>query len=196
MALPATDAFTGVDGTELTAYSANWTQNDSAAFAINTNAIYSTTNDHGAHWNADAFDNDQYAQIKLVALAEFYYIGPAARCAASAITFYGIYSDLVSSYGFKFSGGVYTELFTDSGASRPALNDTIRVEVSGTTINYKKNGVAYKGPYTDETIVSGSAGIVGYGNSATTRGDNWEGGNLVTAAVFVFKRIMNTLLRM
>ncbi len=77
-ALPATDAFTAADGTSLTTYSANWTHNAGSGFAIWSNAVYCTNGGDGlAHWNADAFNNNQYGQVAFpaVANAEYYLDG-------------------------------------------------------------------------------------------------------------------------
>lgn len=179
MALPATDVFTGTNGTAITSYSANWTLN-SGNFQINTNAISpnSNNNECGAHWNADAFNADQYAQLTLTALTSAVQIGPGVRMHASADTYYGFYTDGVAyTQVVKMVGGTWTSL-AESGP-HGSVGQVWRIEVSGTTITPIVNGSTHAmGAVTDSSISSGSAGIIGFHTGTGTRGDDWEGGNL------------------
>ncbi len=90
MALPATEAFTNSNGTQLTTHSSNWTLN-SGDFDIQSNALSpdAASTENGAHWNADTFDDDQYAQATLVDQFNSRTIGVAVRCHATADTYYG-----------------------------------------------------------------------------------------------------------
>jgi len=139
MALPATDTFTAADGTALTTYSASWT-NNVGAWAINTNAAYSNTLnlETGVHWNADVFDNGQYAQAVAVAVAASNWRGPAVRCHASDATYYGYYGDTTTKFMFKSVAGTWTQIGSTGGAT--SVNDVLRLEVSGTTLTPKING--------------------------------------------------------
>ncbi len=184
MALPAQDAFTAANGTNLTTYSANWTVN-SGSFAINTNALIGGTSilDNLAHWNADVFANDQYAQVVAAAVSSGNYGGPAVRLAASAATGYFFQSDSADGlYLYKIVAGSETQL--GSTGSAIAANDLLRLEINGTTLTPKKNGslIATPGAQTDSAIASGSAGVNIYNDSTTFRLDSWEGGNLGSAA--------------
>lgn len=187
MALPATDNFTGVDGTQLTTYSGNWTLN-SGDFDIQSNALAADgpAAECGAHWNADSFDADQYAEGTLVALAdETIGMGVSARCdTGGAATFYGYYfEDTDLHWLFKLVLGVWTQLgSTGSGAS---VNDVVRIEVDGTTITPKINGSLDTdiGAQTDSAIASGAAGVSGFYDGTATRLDDWEGGNLAVGVV-------------
>lgn len=185
MALPATDGFAAADGTALTTYSANWTYN-SGTWVINTNSVYPNTGgtEEGAHWNADAFNNDQYAQVILVAVAANQWRGAAVRCHASTANYYGYYGSSADKLLFKLVSGSWTQI--GSAGSAGAVNDILRLEVSGTTLTPKLNGVTDSaiGAQTDSAIASGSAGIAGYGTQTTARLDDWEGGNLGAAADF------------
>jgi hypothetical protein len=183
-ALPATDAFTGTNGTALTTYSSNWT-NNAGVFAIQSNSVHANSagTECGAHWNADTFNNNQYGQCVYVAEdTDTYAIGPAVRCAASGATYYGFYSSTTASYLFKMVSGTWAQLGSD-GASW-TINDVARLEVSGTTLTPTINGstLSPPGAQTDSSIASGYAGITGYSNSTASRIDNWEGGNLGAAA--------------
>lgn len=178
MALPATDVFTGSDGTALTTYSANWTNNQ-GAFKIGGNAVTPNADgDDAAHWNADAFANDQYAQGVIGAIGTAVYIGVAVRCAASAATFYSFTGNSNdASYLSKYVAGSYTDL---GSAAAFTAGQTVRIEAEGTTVRCKINGTTVIS-VTDTGIASGSAGVAGAGTVATSTLDNWEGGNLSAA---------------
>ena len=181
-ALPATDAFTGANGTALTTYSASWTANN-GAFAINTNAVYSNSSstETGAHWNADSFNDAQYAQITVKAIGSASLIGIAVRAALSAASWVEYYGDSTASYLAKMVTSTWTQKGSDGGAF--ATSHLYRLEGSGTTFTPKDNSsVAGIGAQTDASLTSGYAGIAGYAASSSTRGDDWEGGNLAGAA--------------
>ena len=180
MALPATDNFTGSNGTQLTTYSGSWTLN-TGDFDIQTNALAadSSGNESGAHWNADSFGNDQYAIITLAAVSSAY-VGPAVRCAASGATYYGWSISNYDAYGFKQVSGTWTQLYNNGTAG--AASNTMRIEAEGTSIRFIKNGSTLY-TATDSAIGSGSSGVSGYGDSSTCRMDDWEGGNIGAAAI-------------
>jgi len=184
-ALPATDAFTGTTGNALTTYSASWTLNN-GDFDIQTNQVHTNvaSTNSLAHWNADAFADNQYAQLKLTAGVASVYIGPAVRVAASAHTGYfcraannGASSNILM---YKVVAGSHTQLGT-TYAFTWVDNKILYIEASGTSITCKLDGVSVVGPITDGDIASGSGGITGYDNGATY-GDDWEAGNLSAAA--------------
>lgn len=179
-ALPATDVFTSTNGTALTTYSSNWTNND-GAFVINTNAV--APNSAGqccAYWNADTFNNNQYSQATVTAIDSWVYIGVGVRIAASAGTYYGYYSDSAdASYLFKAVSGTFTLLGSFDTVFTTSL--AIRIEANDTSIRPMRGGsTASIGTQTDSSISSGSAGIVGADAGTTSRIDNWEGGNITT----------------
>lgn len=177
-ALPATDAFTGTNGTALQTYSTNWTIN-AGGFQINTNSVAcSQNNEGGAHWNADSFNNDQYAQATVSAIGSGFFIGLGVRESASGATYYGIYYDNGVGQLFKNVAGTWTQLGSNSvGVSS---SDVLRLEAAGTTITPKKNGATTgtPGAQTDSSISSGFAGLSCWGNSTGSRVDDWQGGNL------------------
>jgi hypothetical protein len=179
MALPATDTFTTGTDQSLTAYSANWTAN-SGAFAVTASTDTVRADGGGgedmAHWNADTFDANQYAQVSITSV-DSSYIGVAVRCHASAATGYGLYAGVTESYLYKIVSGTWTQIGSAGGAW--SNSDVLRLEVSGTTLTPKRNGSTYStiGAQTDSSISSGYAGLSGYEVSGGT-GDNWEGGNL------------------
>jgi hypothetical protein len=191
MSLPAQDQFTGANGTALTTYSANWALN-LGDFAIHTNALRPNRagDDAFAHWNADAFDNNQYAKIVVSAIANGVFIGPCVRAAASAETGYITYFDVDTVYFFKYVGGVYNDLASSASIS-PAVSDTLYLEANGTSILAKHNGSnLFGGAVTDSSIASGYAGVSGFSNNTTSRLDNWEGGNLGAAVSSIIAQVM------
>lgn len=186
MALPATDTFTGSNGTQITAHSGSWTLN-AGDFDIQSNALApdSGGNECGAHWNADTFDDDQYAEATYVAGQALFATGIAVRCHASAATYYGFYIDPFSgtnSYLFKQVAGSWTQIGSNIG--NPATSSVIRLEAEGTTLRVIDDGSTIR-TSTDSSISSGYAGVAGYGDTTGARIDNWEGGNLAGAVAIV-----------
>ena len=183
MALPATDAFTGTNGTALQTYNPSWTINN-GAFVINTSSVAanSAAAESAARWNADAFANDQYSQVVVAAIGSATNIGPAVRCSTSgAATYYGYYANGFAAQLFKNVAGTWTQ-FGANGAA-VAVADTLRLEVAGSTLTPKKNAATDPiGAFTDSAIASGAAGICGFDANTLNRSDNWEGGNLGAAA--------------
>ena len=187
-ALPATDTFTGTDGTALTTYSANWSLN-SGNFVINTNSVAPNQAliEGGARWNADTFASDQYAQGKIVAVSTSgQTIGVAVRASTSGTaSYYGFYNDGSGggkTFLFKMVSGTWTQL--GAIGTGLAANDVIRLEISGTTLTPKVNGVTKSPPgaQTDSALSSGAAGLSGYSASTSNRLDDWEGGSLGSVA--------------
>ena len=187
MALPATDTFTGADGTSLPTYSANWSVN-TGAFVINTNGVCTNSADAecGAGWNADTFDNDQYALGTLVDTASQYHLfGVAVRVHTDGTTdtYYGFYTNVTGGNQlFRQVAGTWSQLGSEGTVG--ANGQIIRLSVSGTTLTPTINGVTTNTPgaQTDNSIASGRAGLSGYSAGTANRLDNWEGGNLNAAA--------------
>lgn len=185
MALPASDAFTGTGGASL---GSNWTA-ISGTFALYSDGACPTAGgtECGSGWNADTPDNDQYAETVLGAGGSGVYAGPAVRVSSSAATYYGFYTRIAgNTYYFKMVAGSYTDLTSLAAISRSA-GDTLRIEISGTSITCKANGATEK-TLTDNSISSGRVGITGYSSGSTNMLDSWAGGNLTAAAP-------NTILR-
>jgi hypothetical protein len=180
-ALPATDSFTTGSDQALTTYSSSWTinQGNFIVLAASDDCASDDAGDTSAHWNADSFNADQYAEATISAIGAARYIGVSVRNAASAATFYSWVGDSGdASYLSKYVAGSYTDL--GSGNTFSASN-VIRLEAEGTTITPYINGstTGTPGAQTDSAISSGSAGVGGAGGSAyVSRIDDWQGGNL------------------
>jgi hypothetical protein len=192
MALPATDAFTGTNGTALQTYSANWTIN-SGALQIQSNAVTGNqaSVDSVAHWNADNFPNNQYCQAVLAGTITNDNHGVCVRVDASARTGYVFFAiDPTARSVYRIDAGAYVLLTIDNTA--PVVGQTYRIEISGSAITAKVNGSVIAAlSTTDSTYSSGFGGISGYNNSNTERLDNWEAGDLNPPAGNVYVCVNN-----
>lgn len=184
MTLPATDTFTGSNGTQLSTYSASWTT-VKADFDIQSNQLAPdvAATEGGAGWNADTFNNDQYAQATLVASPSAD-IGVAVRVnvATPNDDYYGFYADVTNAFLFKVINGTWTQIGTN--ITRPANGSVLRLEAQGTTLTCYDDGASVRAA-TDSALTSGAAGVAGFGDDASTLLDTWEGGNLALAIYFV-----------
>ena len=189
MALPATDAFTATSGTNLTTYSSNWTVTN-GAWDINSNAV--TPNQSGncaAYWNADTFGNNQYAKGTLKSQASGIETGPAVRMSSGP-----------NCYVYRWKGNgtrkilakIVDGTFTSFGSGGTITTDTVvELQVSGTTLTPLLNGSLDTeiGEITDSTFSTGPAGIWGTGDSASSRLDDWEAGNLANDVELVLTAV-------
>lgn len=199
MSLPATDNFTGSDGTQLTTYSANWTLNNSGAtgdFDIQSNNLAEDGGSaiYGAHWNADSFNNDQYAQaVYYTSGSSSNGIGIAVRVIGTSVrTFYCWLSDTGgtnAAYLEKVIAGVETQL--GSTTAKWTNGITAKITAVGTTITPYINGstTGTPGAQTDasDNITAGYAGIAAWGDNTINKIDDWEGGNLGSADYTISK---------
>ena len=183
MSLPASDAFTTGTNANLASYSANWTQNNGTFRVLaSTDDVRTYSSDEiGAHWNADSFDNDQYSEGEINSLSASATVGVAVRVHASAATYYALYAqDTYGTYLGKVISGSWTEL-GNTGTTFSA-SDVIRLEAEGTAITPYRNGGVFSaiGAETDSSISSGYAGLSGWESASDARIDNWEGGNIAS----------------
>lgn len=174
MALPATDNF----NTGIGEPSASWTQNHNG---FNITASNNARGDNVAdfnhmYWNADAFANDQYSQAKCTGNG---FEGVGVRMSGGAGSHNGYYIICNQTGGTRLSkvvAGSVTNLIGPGSLADPVPSDILRIEVSGTSITVKYNGVTQTGtPLVDASLASGSAGLVTFGGGVL---DDWEGGNL------------------
>lgn len=179
MTVIATDNFTGTNGDNLPTYSGNWTA-VKGTLEIQSNAFACTTS--GTHacaaWNADTFEDDQYAEATIIALsASTLWLGVTVRCSLSVTTFYLFDGSGTDGFFYlKYVTGTATTLANDT--ANTADGDILRLEVTGTTLDGQDNGVTQIGTQTDSAITSGYAGVGGYNSSTTHLADDFEGGNL------------------
>ncbi len=172
------DTFTAANETSLTSYSSRWSSSF-GSFAINTNAVYNTCacSDSIAIWTGDSYSANQYAELTLTALNDAGFIGVTVRGQPGAQSGYVALTSGNALSISKFNNGTEQELFF--GATPFIAGDTMRLEMSGTTLTLKRNGSAVH-TFTDSTFSSGSPGLSGYGVVSTTRGDNFDAGSITS----------------
>jgi uncharacterized protein YjdB len=179
-----TEAFTGTPG----ALSGSWTQQRTSG-TINRNGSGSgvgsvNAKDLFAFWSANAFDNDQYSQVRIAGGLSngSQYVTITARASGrgdAAYNAYLCYTDGLAGAGHtevaKNING--TQITLRSFATTFATGDVIKIGVVGTSVTCYKNGVAI-GSVTDAALPGGSPGVGVYGNTVTI--DDWEGGSSAT----------------
>lgn len=172
-ALPATDAFTNTNGTNVATHDSRWV-NTSGTWTIQSNQVQVPTSsaEVGAAFDdADFIDN--HGAVLAFTTNGNYNVGASARHATGANTYYTHYGEIgVATAVYDVDGTVATELYRTGTC---ALNDILGISVVGTTIRAFKNGTQVTS-VTDSTWSTGVGGIAGWANT-TTRGDNFEAYN-------------------
>ena len=171
-----TEDFTGANGTQVSALT-NWSDVTSYGPDIQTNAYAPDRNnaEQCTRWSANSFTTDQYAENTLVAKGDAL-AGPAVRCSGAAETYYGLYGS-GTAYMFAVVTGSWSQLGGDGGAWE--VNDVIRLTAEGGTITPSINSSDMDiGAQTDDTILSGYAGITAYSNDESHRFDDWTGADI------------------
>lgn len=163
MALPATDNFNRADAGTL---GANWTkitsEND-IGITSNRASNKSTGPINGDYWNADTFAGDQKSEAEVVKFGGGNDIELSVRVRVdnAAQNYYaGGRNDFINPNDrrriWKITGGTRSSIAFQATAL--ALNDVIRLEIVGTTLEIFYNGTSeFTG--TDVSFASGSAGI-------------------------------------
>lgn len=151
----------------------NWTQ-DRGSWSISSNQLASgggggTTNH--VFYNVEKAEADGYSQCTTHNPAGNHYVGPSFRGSSGGNCYYVAVKQGSASYIAKMVGGTQTLLSSNLGGTAVS-GDTLRIEATGTTLDYKVNGTS-QGTVTDSTF-SGEdyAGI--YANNSSGVLDNWE----------------------
>jgi antitoxin component of RelBE/YafQ-DinJ toxin-antitoxin module len=179
MALPKQDTFTNSNGVQLADHNAGWNVH-LGDMDIQSDALAGDSADEAvAGWEADTFDNDQYAQIRSAALTSTnLFMGPAIRVQEAGVGYYGFYSDGNERFFFEYDGDTWDQKGTTDEWS---INDIARLEAEGDTITPLLNEIedsGVGGAITDSTYATGNAGVCSYKDGPDTRIDDFEGGNL------------------
>lgn len=168
---------------------ANWTTrtdtNNVGSLVISGNKVVAnaTFQDSVAHWSADTFANDQYAQgVWGTVIAN-----PSSACVDVRISGSGTlkyYEFAASTGGFAnglayYDGTTWNTLTLTGGI---ANGDTMRISAVGTALTVTINGGATFTSATDANIASGFPGIHIYDEGATASVDDWLGGPIAAAA--------------
>ncbi len=173
MALPATDNFNRADEDPLS-NGGKWTVVTSFnSLKIVSYACKGPAGSAGNYWNADTFNDNQYAQCTVSTFANA--TGPTVRNSTTAATFY--LANIISTTTIQFYkciSGSYTQLGSNVSVSL-STTDVIKISAEGQNINLYINGT-FIDSRSDSDITSGYAGLFCYGQEAIC--DNWEGGNV------------------
>ena len=182
-----TESFTAGDGTDITSVGSSiwaYTNGVSGDLFVTSNAIRPRLNKNNLMLarRAGTFADDQYAQIVITAMPSGVNtrIGVGVRCNTSGTGYY-LYVQSGTYLLAKLVSYSATQLRLGGGTF--AVNDVIRLEAEGTTLRAIKNGTTFW-TATDSAIASGNPGVSANGEDASqfAAGDDWEGGDLVTAA--------------
>ena len=185
----ATDNFNRADG----ALGANWAE-AASAYVDNVPAILSNqakaggegTYDNAVFYTAGTFANDQYAKITMATLPASgnSYFGALVRGSSTDFVWcqYLRQSGSNKNRLYWFNAGAYT-LIAQQNTTTFATNDTIELEVEGTTYTMYKNGVSILSGSNASTPATGKPGFSMY--DVDERFDDWEGGDLVSASTAV-----------
>lgn len=167
MSLPVSDNFNRANG----GLGSNWTIQRETPAIVSNQAVGQSSGQHHQYWNADAFPNDQRAQVTF----RVAYAGPAVRASgtgASGANNYFVTADAFNSAIYKQINGGFTELTTGAGHSG---GDVMRLTVVGTALTAYKNGVQSMAA-SDGSLSSGSAGFQLF--DTTGAADDWEGDDM------------------
>lgn len=171
------DDFNRADG----GFGANWTT-IAGTWAIASNQ--GTESGAGAaappvatKWVGNTWNNDQTSQLTRITANN--YFGPAVRLAGTTQGTLNGYVYLSHGSLQRYDNGVNTAILN---AGVIGVNDAFSVEIVGSTLNVKVNGVS-QGTIFDGTYASGSAGIGAYQNALTTF-DDWLGIGEISASPF------------
>lgn len=194
----ATDNFNraslGSDWTQLNTGAAGDVLLDSSIQIKGQYATQPTDQQGTARWvGAGSFTDDQYSQVKLVNPLDWngatHRAGVIVRASADTGANRDYYEAYIAqdsgttptTYLAKWVNGTRTGLY--SAAQTWAANDTISLEAEGTTLRVCRNGTPLGGSWT-VTDSSISTGLPGVTMAGLTLADDWEGGNMGSAAVY------------
>ena len=154
------------------------------ALALVSNQIVPTNAaaDGEAYYSGMVWPNDQYSKAKLYVTGTggaAQGIGLLVRQSASAVTHYRLVVDHASSGNValgKHVAGTYTTLATLTQSWTDGAVWELRV--TGTKLQIFLNGTQVGSDVTDNSIASGSAGIVYSSTETSAAIDDWEGGQV------------------
>jgi hypothetical protein len=169
--MPVQDSFDRADANPL---SGNWaTITGLGALRLVSNQCKNasgTDADSGARRTDGPFPDDQYAQITIASGDSTPDCGPLIRCAAAAMTMYGVFRSDATTRLWQVIAGSFTQI--GSSADGAWNNgDRVRLTATGTTIKVLHNEVEIIS-VTDAAIAAGSPGLFVY--EGATAVDDFE----------------------
>ena len=182
-----TDSFTYSNGSLATVSGGVWA-NVLTSMDVTSNAVFNHgTSDAVCKWTSNTFTNDQDSQVVAVALPTASTDGgPVVRCQSGAASFYlADFSIVGGSYNiaiFKCTAGSFLQIgSTQTGAATGAINDVLKLVITGTTLTPSVNGVN-KTTQTDGTFSTGVPGMHLSGSTTTPSWDNWQSTAAIVAS--------------
>jgi hypothetical protein len=179
-----------------TGLGANWTASV-ANYNVTSNQAVSnaTSGDHlvvysGAAWTGG---NDQYTEVTAITKPSPQDCGPVVRGSTSALTMYLLEinsPDASVALGASMTCQMYkvvSSTFTAVGSSAAYVvssGDVLRLEINGTSLTAKLNGVTKHGPSTDSGIASGKPGFYNF-NSSGVVFDDFAAGDFSSSVIFI-----------
>lgn len=171
-----TDDFNRADG----GLGANWTvmsdASNTGTLNIVSNQVKINTNglDAASRWSADTFSGDHYGQCVATTIGTNSGLGPTVRNQLATTAKYEADSNNTSSTLYYFDGTNWTSL--TAVLTGIANGDTLRFEVVGTGLTYRRNGTSIL-TATDATLSGGAPGLHLFeATSETIVADDWLGG--------------------
>jgi hypothetical protein len=194
-AIPASDAFTGSDGTNLSTYSANWVD-AVGQLGINGNGVIrdpdSALAQNYSHWaeGTDDFSDDQSSKATIVsglAASEYALMMVRMQGTWGLVTFdaYYVYCNNSSCIIGEYQNTVSTDHCT--GYTAPTNGQTIKLSAEGAgnvSLKFYINDVQDGATCTDTAsyITGGQPGLGFIYTSASAKMDDWVGDNVSGAA--------------
>jgi trimeric autotransporter adhesin len=190
----ASDAFTTGSTQSLSTYSANWVNNTGSMEVFAPGSVRGASAvDHLYRNSVDTPNANQFSELACTVTGVDQWIGVAVRIVTGANTAYSLQifdrSGGNVSYSLdRVNAGAYTNLAT--GTVAWTNGDILRLEVSGTgatvSLVMKKNTTQFGSTINDTNgsrlTAAGSYGLAAYNSTNTANGDNWNAGDLSTAA--------------
>lgn len=181
----SSDNFDSYANNDILGDQANWNAENSSIIIVKPasdgEAAPNQAGVESSAYYVGTFDADQYSQGTFVGVeAGGYSVGVSVRNSTSgAHDYYGFYTSATSSYLFKVDNGAFTTLAQGNAWT---AGDVVKLEVVDDTLKCYRNGsldasISGDGVLVDASYSTGSPGICGFGNSTTTRIDDWSGGN-------------------
>ena len=139
-------------------------------------------------YRSEIFTDNHYSQITIKSIASGSFVGVVVRSTLSAGTGFGYayYADSTQRYlkYFNVASGTTGSTIANIIGTTNAVNDVLRLEVSGSTLKCYKNGAldtgltGGTGIFTNTAIPSGGTpGIFGY-TVGSSNIDTWSGDNI------------------
>ena len=176
--LVASDNFNRADESPLSG-GGNWaTVTGFNNFRIVSNQVTQVTepSDTAARYSGVTWPDDQWSQVT-IADATLQNGGPAVRMNTSGTASSYVFVVVASEYRiYRISSGSATSIASAAGTF--ANGDVLYLEIQGTTLIAKKNGVQVL-TVTDATHSAGGAGIHGFSVSAL---DDWSAGDFLSSS--------------